>query len=78
MAQPLHDQTELVSVVQKNGEKPITVEIVAEGSRKVIGLTPERRKSPILLTGTVQTGNWNIVYPGAVLQGQPRGMDCIS
>ena len=73
MARWLRDQTELVSVVQKNGEKPITVEIVAEGSAQSDRIDARATKEPDPVTGTVQTGNWNIVYPGAVLQGNPGG-----
>lgn len=66
----LGDQAELVKLVQQNGEKPLAVEIVREGSRKTIEVTPERRKGPHLLTSKVQhSGNWNVVRPGAVLQG---------
>jgi membrane-associated protease RseP (regulator of RpoE activity) len=65
----LGDQAELVKLVQKNGDKPLAVEIVREGSRKTIEVTPERRKGPHLLTSKVQhTGKWNFVRPGAVLQ----------
>ncbi len=70
----LLEQTELATLVQKNGEKPIVVEIVREGSRQTIVVTPERRKSPHLLTARVQqAGNWNVVYPGAVVQGNTGG-----
>ncbi len=66
----LGDQAELAKLVQQNGEKPLAVEIVREGSRKTIEVTPGRRKGPHLLTSKVQhTGNWNYIQPGAVLQG---------
>jgi len=67
---PLHDQAELVKMVQENGEKLLAVEIVREGSRQTIEVTPERRKGLNLLTSKVQhAGNWNVVRPGAILQG---------
>lgn len=71
---PLRDQAEFVKLVQENGEKPMAVAIVREGSRKTIEVTPERRKGMNLLTAKVQhTGNWNVVRPGAVLQGNQAG-----
>ncbi len=65
----LLDQAELVKLVQTNGEKPLAVEIVREGSRIKIEVTPERRKGLHLLGSKLQhTGTWNVVRPGAILQ----------
>jgi len=74
----LLDQAELVKLVQKNGEKPLAVDIVREGSRSKIEVTPERRKGLNLLTARLQhTGNWNVVRPGAVLQGDGTTFDAL-
>ncbi len=68
----LVEPTELVTLVQKNGEKPLSVEIISEGSRKTIDVTPERRKDLKLLTARVQhAGDWNIVGPGVVVRETP-------
>ncbi len=72
--QQLLDQAELGKLVQANGEKPLAVEIVREGSRSKIEVTPERRKGLNILVSSVQnTGSWNIVRPGAVIQGNQAG-----
>jgi membrane-associated protease RseP (regulator of RpoE activity) len=70
----LLDQGGLATLVQQNGEKPVAIEIVREGSRQTIEVTPERRKDLNLLAARVQhAGNWNIVRPGVILQGNMAG-----
>ncbi len=69
--QPLHDQAGLIDLVQKNGEKAVSVDIVREGSRQMLQVTPQRRKNPSL--NPVQLNlisDYNVLRPGAVLQAQ--------
>ena len=40
---PLRDQAALVDAVQKNGDKPAALEIIREGSRQTIEVTPQKR-----------------------------------
>ena len=42
---PLRDQASLVDLVQKNGEKTVAVDIIREGSRQTLQVTPRRRKN---------------------------------
>jgi hypothetical protein len=66
---PLKDQATLVDLVQKNGEKSVALEILREGSRQTIELTPQRRK-PVKLTARLHPKalRFNFVRPGVVLQ----------
>ena len=65
------DQADLVKLVQDNGEKPLAVEIFREGSRSKIEVTPQRRKGSNLATAKLRHfGNWNVIRPGALLQGK--------
>ena len=73
---PLSDQVRLVDLVQKNGDKHVTMEIIREGSRETIAVTPERRKNVTLRTAIVQhVGGWNVVGPGVVLPGNQTRAD---
>jgi len=70
--QPLRDQKNLVDLVQKNGEKTVAVDIVREGSRQTLQVTPQRRKNPSIRQAQVQFfGDINVLRPGALIQGQP-------
>jgi membrane-associated protease RseP (regulator of RpoE activity) len=67
--EPLH-LGNLQTTVQKNGEKPVAVEIIREGTRQTIEVTPERRNGLSLRTARVpHAAAWNVVRPGVVLQG---------
>jgi membrane-associated protease RseP (regulator of RpoE activity) len=68
--QPLRDQASLVDLVQKNGEKNVAVEIVRDGSRQTFQVTPQRRKNPHVTPARVHLWDFNVVRPGAVLQGK--------
>ncbi len=71
---PLRNHNEFVKLVQENGEKPLAVELIREGSRQTIEVTPERRKDVQLRISQLQhTGNWNVVHPGAVIQSNQPG-----
>src|SRR4051794_17403631 len=65
---PLKDQAALVELVQKNGEKSVSVEILRDGSRQTIELTPGRRKGPLRITQVRYPGEWNVNFlrPGFV------------
>jgi serine protease Do len=64
------DQAELVKLVQDNGDKALAVEILREGSRSKIEVTPQRRQGSNLATAKLRHfGNWNVIRPGALLQG---------
>jgi membrane-associated protease RseP (regulator of RpoE activity) len=67
---PLKDQPTLVDLVQKNGEKSVAVEILREGSRQRIELTPARRKGALRVSRVRHSGDWNINFlrPGFVVQ----------
>ena len=45
IGQPLRDQAGLVDLVQKNGEKTVALDIIREGSRQTLQVTPQRRKN---------------------------------
>jgi membrane-associated protease RseP (regulator of RpoE activity) len=71
---PLRDQSVLVELVQKNGEKSVAIEIVREGSPQTIEVIPERRKN-VSFTANVLPAlivnhpvNYSVVHPGVVLQ----------
>jgi membrane-associated protease RseP (regulator of RpoE activity) len=67
---PLKDQPTLVDLVQKNGEKSVAVEILREGSRQRIELTPARRRGALRVSRVRHPGDWNINFlrPGFVVQ----------
>jgi membrane-associated protease RseP (regulator of RpoE activity) len=43
-SEPIRDQESLVDRIQKHGEAPATLEILREGQRRTVELTPERRR----------------------------------
>jgi membrane-associated protease RseP (regulator of RpoE activity) len=67
---PLKDQTTLVDLVQKNGEKSVALEILREGSRQRIELTPARRRGALRVSRVHHAGEWNVNFlrPGFVVQ----------
>jgi hypothetical protein len=67
--QPLRDQTALVEAVQKNGEHKIDVEILREGSRQTISVTPERRGANARTPSVRFSNNFHVLRPGFVVQG---------
>lgn len=71
---PLKDQSALVDLVQKNGEKSVALEILREGSRQTIELTPGRRKGAIRVSRIRHAGDWNVnvLRPGFLLQDWPN------
>jgi membrane-associated protease RseP (regulator of RpoE activity) len=66
---PLKDQPTLVDLVQKNGEKSVALEVLREGSRQRIELTPARRRGTLRVSRVHHTGDWNINFlrPGFVV-----------
>jgi membrane-associated protease RseP (regulator of RpoE activity) len=69
------DQKKLVELVQANGEKPVTVELLHEGKpRGDVEITPQRRKLTQVWDATKhpRAFRWDVVRPGAFLnQNQP-------
>ena len=65
---PLPDQDSLVKSVQKIGTTSVAVDLLREGSRQTVSLTPERRKtvSNSPLRGTL-TGDFLVTHPGLVI-----------
>ena len=74
-SEALTGQDALIQIVQARGEKTIPLEIVREGKKETIAITPERRKSMNVaaMTEGPFMVNWDIVLPGGVLPGQPGG-----
>jgi membrane-associated protease RseP (regulator of RpoE activity) len=77
---PLREQSTLVELVQKNGEKPVPIELLREGSTATITVTPERRKDinyQALFTANYTVSNpvnYSVIHPGVVLQtNEPLG-----
>ena len=73
--QPLRDQAALIDLVQRNGEKTVAVDIVREGSRQTLQVTPQRRKNLNVTQAQINfIGDLNVLRPGAVIQGQPSSI----
>jgi membrane-associated protease RseP (regulator of RpoE activity) len=67
----LSDQAGLMKLVQSQGEKPAKVELLREGRKQEIQITPQRRKTSVTLQlSEPRTGHFDVVLPGAVLSGQ--------
>jgi membrane-associated protease RseP (regulator of RpoE activity) len=67
---PLSEQKTLVELVQANGGKAVTLELLREGKQLGdVQVVPERRKLPQAadLTSQLQTLRWDVVRPGVVL-----------
>ena len=68
---PLKDQATLIDLVQKNGDKSVSIETMREGERQNLELTPQRRGSSSM--GSVgdprQPNNltYQFVHPGFVV-----------
>jgi membrane-associated protease RseP (regulator of RpoE activity) len=73
---PLKEQATLVDLVQKNGDKSVAVEILREGAKQTIEVTPQRRKTAKFTARLHAPGavRWNFVRPGIVLPGQESGI----
>jgi len=70
----LSDQKKLVELVQANGEKTITLELLHEGKpRGDVEITPQRRKLTQAsdLAQQLQAVRWDVVRPGVVIQTNP-------
>jgi serine protease Do len=65
---PLRDQAALVDLVQKLGDEHVAVDIVREGSRRTIDVTPERRNNITYTVSVLADLNrtYNVVHPGVV------------
>ncbi len=66
----LTDQDKLIQVVQSRGEKTVSLELIREGKKETIAITPQRRKN-VQLDLSMQepvTTNFNVLLPGAVFQ----------
>jgi membrane-associated protease RseP (regulator of RpoE activity) len=68
---PLSDQAGLMKLVQSQGEKPAKLELLREGHKQEIQITPQRRTTPVTLQfSEPKTGQFDVVLPGAILSGQ--------
>lgn len=68
------DQSKLIQVVQAKGDQSIPLEIVREGKKQTIEITPLRRnKVSFSVNWSVpKTVQYDVVLPGAVVQDQSR------
>jgi membrane-associated protease RseP (regulator of RpoE activity) len=60
----------LSNVVQSRGEKNLTLELLREGRKQEVKITPERRKAGSLPAPPMETpkaAEWRVVHPGAVV-----------
>jgi C-terminal processing protease CtpA/Prc len=66
---PLTDQGKLIEIVQVNGEKAIPIEVIRQGDRLTINVTPQRRKRSGLTWRVGQPNSFffDVVRPGVVL-----------
>jgi serine protease Do len=73
-SQELTDQSKLIQVVQAKGDQSIPLEIVREGKKQTIEITPLRRnKVSFSVNWSVpKTVQYDVILPGAVVQDQPR------
>jgi C-terminal processing protease CtpA/Prc len=73
----LTDQAALIKLVQAKGEKTIPLEIVREGKKQTIQITPQRRKgfkvSLQLDHPQPRTFTFDVVHPGAVVPAPNDG-----
>src|SRR5262249_10119668 len=67
----LNDQAGLTKLVQSRGEKSVALELFRAGHKQEIRITPERRKAGVTYQFSYpQTGQFDVVLPGAVVPGQ--------
>jgi membrane-associated protease RseP (regulator of RpoE activity) len=67
----LVDQAGLTQLVQSRGERAIELEIFRGGQKQEVKITPERRKIAVSFRiPEPEAGQWDIVLPGAIVQGQ--------
>src|SRR5262249_3221685 len=67
----LSDPSGLTKLVQSRGEKPMKIELLRKGHKQEIELTPQRRTTSIRLRlPAPQTGQFDVVLPGALISGQ--------
>jgi C-terminal processing protease CtpA/Prc len=73
----LRDQGTLVDLVQKNGEKPASLEILREGTRQTIELTPQRRTLAKFTARLTQPRGYkfDFVHPGIVVESKPHRVE---
>lgn len=71
----LLDQAQLSEHVQKQGEKPASLEIIREGKKQTIEVTPQKRTVAPKTALVNYYRNLNFVRPGVVVQGQPATQD---
>jgi S1-C subfamily serine protease len=72
----LTDQAGLTKLVQARGEKAVALELLREGRKQEVKITPDRRStaSVTLRLSEPSTGQFDVVLPGAVVPGQ-QGLD---
>jgi membrane-associated protease RseP (regulator of RpoE activity) len=73
---PLRDQSVLIEAVQRIAEKPAAIEIIREGARQTIEVTPLKR-SVAAVTARAATlhhaiANYNLFRPGVVFEPEPQ------
>src|SRR5262249_43530211 len=67
----LSDPASLTKLVQSRGEKPMKIELLRKGHKQEIELTPQRRTMSIRFrVPAAQTGQIDLVLPGALISGQ--------
>lgn len=71
----LLDQAGLTKFVQARGEKPISFELIRQGKKRVIAVTPERTRTlqVAVRVPDYRTARWDFVLPGAVLPARTGG-----
>jgi hypothetical protein len=71
----LTDQDKLIQVVQVKGEKTIPLELIREGKKETIEITPQRRKSFQVewKWDVPKTASFDFVLPGGILTGESAG-----
>ena len=74
-SEALTDQDALIQIVQARGEKTIPLEIVREGKKETIAITPERRKSMNVaaMTEGPFTVNWTSSSPAGSFRANRVG-----
>jgi hypothetical protein len=70
----LTNQTQLIQIVQAKGEKPISLELVREGKKETIEITPQRRENRTTWRWEMpKASTWEMINVGSLLPGQATG-----
>jgi hypothetical protein len=75
----LGDQQKLVEIVQASGEKSVALNLVREGKKQTIEVTPQRRKSErAARVAGPRTYYYELFRPGAVVANQAKDWEVTS